>query len=70
VNNPDFKAVLKLPRNSRPTVVDKEKREVTWVAPQLVCIVEFMTKSKTGGMRQPVFKSLRYDKIPEECTTK
>ena len=44
--------------------------DAIWVAPTLVCTVEYMHKTKTGGMRQPVFKGLREDKRPEECMTK
>jgi len=31
-------------------------------------LAEYMHKTKNGGMRQPVFKGLRDDKAPEECT--
>ena len=40
-----------------------------WIAPRLVCTVKYMEKTKAGGMRQPVFKGLRPDKNPKECTT-
>lgn len=42
--------------------------DVIWIVPNLVCVVEFMHRTKNGGMRQPVFKGLRPDKLPEECT--
>jgi bifunctional non-homologous end joining protein LigD len=38
-----------------------------WVRPELVATVQFMYKTKNGGLRQPVFKGLREDKKPEEC---
>lgn len=38
-----------------------------WLEPGLVCRVAFMNRTKGGGIRQPVFKGLREDKIPEEC---
>lgn len=38
-----------------------------WLEPRLVCTVEFMHRTKCGGMRQPVFKGLRQDKTPESC---
>ncbi len=41
-----------------------------WIQPKLVCVVKYMYKSKSGSMRQPVFKSLREDKPPEECIEK
>lgn len=42
--------------------------DAVWIEPRLVCVVEYMHKTKSGGMRQPVFKGLREDKLPEECT--
>lgn len=41
-----------------------------WISPNLVCIVKFMHYTKTGGMRQAVFKGLRFDKIATECIEK
>lgn len=41
-----------------------------WLRPELVCVVEFMYRTKSGSVRQPVFKGLREDKLPEECTEK
>ena len=38
-----------------------------WLSPDLVCIVKFMHRTKSGGMRQPVFKGLRFDKLAKEC---
>lgn len=38
-----------------------------WLSPDLVCIVKFMHHTKSGGMRQPVFKGLRFDKMAKEC---
>ena len=44
--------------------------DARWVEPRLVCVVEYMHKTKSGGMRQPIFKGLRADKRPEECIEK
>lgn len=41
-----------------------------WLSPDLVCIVKFMHHTKSGGMRQPVFKGLRFDKAAAECVEK
>lgn len=41
-----------------------------WIVPQLVCVVKFMEYTPNGGMRQPVFKGLRQDKLPEDCQVK
>lgn len=39
-----------------------------WLEPGLVCTVKFMHRTKSGGMRQPVFKGLRKDKSAFDCT--
>lgn len=41
--------------------------QAVWLSPGLVCIVKFMHRTKSGGMRQPVFKGLRFDKEAKEC---
>ena len=41
-----------------------------WLSPDLVCIVKFIHHTKSGGMRQPVFKGLRFDKTAAECIEK
>jgi bifunctional non-homologous end joining protein LigD len=46
--------------------IPKEKG-VTWVAPRLVCEVEFTERTGDGLLRQPVFLRERDDKRPEEC---
>ena len=48
--------------------VPKGNENAVWVKPELVCTVKYMMKTESGGMRQPVFKGLREDKLPEECT--
>lgn len=45
----------------------KANKDAIWVEPKLVCTVQFMYKTPSGAMRQPVFKGLRFDKIPSEC---
>ena len=50
-----------------PVPAGHGNEDARWVEPRLVCVVEFMHRTKNGGMRQPVFKGLREDKQPEEC---
>ena len=38
-----------------------------WVAPELVCEVEFREYSADGHLRHPVFVRMRDDKAPKEC---
>lgn len=40
-----------------------------WLNPELVCVVESMPTNKEA-FRQPVFKGIRLDKTPTECTFK
>lgn len=42
-------------------------RDVQWVQPLLVCRVEYLTLTREGFLRHPVYKGLRTDKVPEEC---
>lgn len=37
-----------------------------WVASTFCCTVKYMEKTKSGGLRQPVFKGIREDKVPED----
>jgi bifunctional non-homologous end joining protein LigD len=46
----------------------REFRDVHWVRPELVAIVEFRQLTGDGKLRQPAFKGLRDDKSPRECT--
>lgn len=41
-----------------------------WLTPKIVCVVKYMYKTESGSMRQPVFKGLREDKLPEDCIAK
>ncbi|CAG0992299.1 Multifunctional non-homologous end joining protein LigD [Methanosarcinales archaeon] len=47
--------------------VDKE-REITWLRPDIVCEVGYQSITDDGKLRIPVFKRLREDKDPLECT--
>jgi ATP-dependent DNA ligase len=38
-----------------------------WIAPQLVCEVQYASRVSTGNLREPVFVRLRPDKAPEDC---
>jgi len=42
--------------------------DAVWLAPRLVCRVEYMERTPGGGLRQPVFRGIRDDKMPEDCT--
>jgi bifunctional non-homologous end joining protein LigD len=43
------------------------ERDVHFVHPRLVAVVEYHQITADGHLRAPVFKGLRDDKAPEEC---
>lgn len=43
-------------------------RDITWLRPELVCEVGYQTVTEDGRLRIPVFRKLRNDKTPLECT--
>lgn len=68
VSREDFKRISSAKRVFRNHYADfPDFEDAVWIAPQLVCRVEFMERTPGGGLRQPVFKGLRDDKLPEEC---
>lgn len=49
--------------------VPKEvNRHINWVEPFTCCSVQFLEPARDGGMRHPIFRGLREDLKPEECT--
>lgn len=46
----------------------KGNKNAIWIEP-IMCIVEYIPSEKEG-LRQPVFKGIRDDKLPKECTFK
>ena len=55
---PPFAVVPKMPK--------VKKGDVVWVAPKLVCEVEFAEWTHDGRLRAPSYKGLREDKAPAE----
>ena len=59
-----------LPRNPSPTLTAPQgsgNERAIWLQPVAVCTVQFMEKTASGALRQPVFKGFRDDKPPEKC---
>ena len=50
-----------------PTQV-ADSSSVNWVNPELVAVVEYREVTGAGHLRAPVFKGMRSDKSPIECT--
>ena len=70
VSAEDFQIIKSIPKlSSHPfNVLPSGNDNAVWIELNLVCIVKFMMKTANGGLRQPVFKGLRDDKSPKECT--
>ena len=70
VSGADFQRILRQPFIMQPPVVfppGHGNEDAIWLYPALVCKIEYMEKSKTGSLRQPIFRGLRTDKKPEDC---
>lgn len=52
---------------SKPLFDISKDNEIVWMKPLLVGVVKYMMKTKSGWMRQPVFKGLRDDKKETDC---
>lgn len=51
-----------------PTGTIQDSGEVHWVRPELVAVVEYREVTSGGHLRAPVFKGMRSDKSPSDCT--
>jgi len=65
----DFKIIKSTRRLSTQPFNDlpSGNENAVWIEPSLVCTVNYMLKTATGSLRQPVFKGLRNDKLPKDC---
>lgn len=69
VGGENFRRIRKMEQTGHPPFAVPDGNEsAVWIEPVLVCTVRYMMKTASGGMRQPVFKGLREDKLPAECT--
>ena len=62
-----FQRILSVPHTENPFPNWSEIGNTVWIQPSLVCTVKYMMKTGSGGLRQPVFKGLRDDKLPMDC---
>lgn len=68
VGGANFRKIEETAKVSSPDFIPPAgNEEAVWVNPNLVCTVKFMDYTASGGMRQPVFKGLREDKVPKDC---
>jgi bifunctional non-homologous end joining protein LigD len=70
ISTEDFRVIESSPKlNSQPfTDFPSGNDNAVWIELNLVCIVKYMMKTSNGSLRQPVFKGLRDDKAPKDCT--
>lgn len=70
VSKNDFNIISNTPEIEYPDFHPPKGNEgAIWIQPRLVCRVEYMAKTESSSLRQPVYKGLRDDKSPQECTT-
>lgn len=69
ISSEDFQVIESTPKlNSHPfNDLPSGNDNAVWIELSLVCVVKFMMKTASGGLRQPVFKGLRNDKSPNDC---
>lgn len=68
VSHVDFRRISSLKKMDKAYYhAFPDYEDAVWVEPSLVCTVTFMERTKSGGLRQPVFKGVRTDKLPEDC---
>ena len=71
VGGDNFRIIKSTAKIDKPAIQPPAGNEdAVWITPSLVCTVKFMDYTSNGGMRQPVFKGLRYDKSPKDCIVK
>ncbi len=67
----DFRRVASLPETGPAMAIPRpggrQGETPVWVAPVLVCEVEFLYRTDTGGLRQPLYKALRPDLAPGDA---
>jgi ATP-dependent DNA ligase len=64
----DLKQSLDKIAIEQPPISTTSDTEVTWVKPEMVCEVEYLEVTLNGHLRAPVFRRLREEKDPEDCT--
>lgn len=69
VGGADFERIAAVPADKNPPfhIVPKGNEDALWLKNGLVGTVKYMEKTAFGGLRQPVFKGLRDDKMAEDC---
>jgi DNA ligase D-like protein (predicted ligase) len=45
----------------KPLFEEINQPNITWIKPELIGVIKYMMKTKSGGLRQPVFKGIKLD---------
>jgi len=61
----EFKIIKKEAKSKCP--FETPEPNAVYIKPNLVVTAKFMDWTINGGLRQPSFKGLRFDKVPSEC---
>lgn len=61
-------AFLSQIKTGGPLFDTRANENTVWLNPVVVCTVQYMMKTASGSLRQPVFKGLRLDKQANDCT--
>lgn len=67
VNNLKFIREYQIEILKEPVFEYLKTKDITWLQPALVCIINYMYKTDRGALRQPVLKGFREDKRAEDC---
>lgn len=70
VSREEFNIIKNTQKIENPFNTSVDNYNSIFIKPQNVYTVKYMMKTQSGGLRQPVFKGLRKDKLPEECVEK
>jgi bifunctional non-homologous end joining protein LigD len=63
-----YQKMQPLVTNKSPlSVVPKDIGQVTWIKPELVCMVRYTSWTDDVRLRAPVFLGLRTDQFPQDC---
>ncbi len=63
ISKHDEQYVLDFASKNKTKALFKEvdASNITWIKPKLVGVIKYMMKTKSGGLRQPVFKGIKLD---------
>ena len=70
VNNLRFINEYDAKPRPKPVFDFLKNKNITWLEPELVCIINYMYRTEKGALRQPLLKGFRTDKDGIDCRMK